>query len=511
MKLGTNEKIKLELYRDPMLFCKTVLPHHFEDNPAQIHFELTRKLVSDSLRQCFILPRESAKTTIISLAFALRQILFEESHFLVLASDTETSAMLNVDNVRYELETNEVIHDLFGNLQGETWGSKYFITSTGIMVMARGVGQQIRGLKFRQHRPDLFIGDDIESKETAATSEQRRQIRAWVFGDVLPASPPGGKVIFVGTILAYDSFLARVAKSAGYDVTTGKKSLKETEVPANEARRRTKRGIKFEVMYSDSIVDGKPIWPERMSLDDLAETKEMYRSMGEESRYYLEYHNRVVTEDQSFRPEYFQTYTLTPQLQSTLNIFMSVDPAISERDTADYSAIVVAGVAADGKMYILAYVNERLTPLALIKRIFELHKKWDPLLTGFESVSYQKSLKFFIEEEMKNRNYFFILQELKPDKDKRRRIMRLQPKYERRMVYHLAGMDELEGQLIAVSPTSMPTHDDLADALAYIPEMEIKPMDEVSEEPVTEASYMSRVFEKVRNRALHGKRDWSYT
>ncbi len=509
MKLSTAEKIKLELYNNFMLFCKELLPHHFEDDPALIHFDLAEKLFSGSLRQAFILPRELAKTTIISLAYPLRQILFNESHFIVLASDTETSAMLNVDNLRYELETNDKIRELFGDVRGETWGSKYFITSTGIMVMARGVGQQIRGLKFRQHRPDLIIGDDIESKETAATSEQRRQIRAWVFGDVLPASPPGGRVYFVGTILAYDSLLARIAKSAGFDVTTGKKTLKEADIPTVEARRRSKRGIRFDVMYSDSVIDGKPIWPARMTLDDLEEIKQVYRDMGEESRYYLEYHNRVVTEDQSFRPEFFQTYTLTPQLEKSLNIFMAVDPAISERDTADYSAIVVAGTDPKGNLYILQYTNEHLTPLALIKRIFDLHIRWDPLLTGFESVSYQKSLKYFIEEEMRNRQYFFTLQELKPDRDKRRRIMRLQPKYERRMVYHLPGMDELEGQLIAVSPTSMPTHDDVADALAYIPEMEIKPMEAPTDTIETEATAMDRVFAKIRVRADHPKRDWS--
>jgi phage terminase large subunit-like protein len=69
---------------------------------------------------------------------------------------------------------------------------------------------------------------------------------------------------------------------------------------------------------------------------------------------------------------------------------------------------------------------------------------------------------------MRKRNKFFMIEELKADVDKERRIKGLQPRYACGSIYHKANMGELEEELL-LFPKS--PHDDIADALAYVPQI----------------------------------------
>ena len=47
------------------------------------------------------------------------------------------------------------------------------VLDNGVCILSRSRGQKIRGLKHRQHRPKLVIGDDVEGLDWVRTQENR--------------------------------------------------------------------------------------------------------------------------------------------------------------------------------------------------------------------------------------------------------------------------------------------------------------------------------------------------
>jgi predicted phage terminase large subunit-like protein len=440
--LTQNEKsdILVDLYRDILLFCKTVLPAHFPVNSPSFHKEVSELLQQKHRLNLVVAPRDHAKSTLITLGFVLYKILFRECNFVVIISDTESQAKLFLDAVKAELEDNELIKELFGNHKGDKWGELDFVTSTGIKVICKGANQKVRGLKFRKNRPDLIVIDDLENDELVENKDRRVKLASWFYKTVLPALIQEGMMVYVGTILHYDSLLNQLTKNA-----------------------------KWKRLFYRAIMNDRPLWKERYSLETLDEIKQNYKNQGLLDVFYCEYMNEPISDENAiFKKAYFKYYEDDETIIKSLTKVMTVDLAISEKESADYTVIMVTGIDALNQIYVLEYVRERINPIETIDHIFKLASKWKVSKIGIEGVAYQRSLQWFVAEEMRRRNEFYMIEELKADTDKERRIRGLQPRYAIGAVFHKPFMTDLEEELL-LFPKS--PHDDLADALAYVPQI----------------------------------------
>ena len=84
------------------------------------------------------------------------------------------------------------------------------------MVEAIGSGKKIRGRKHRNWRPDLLVLDDIENDENVRTPEQRKKLESWFLKAVSKAGDDYTDIIYIGTLLHYDSLLAKTLNNPGY-------------------------------------------------------------------------------------------------------------------------------------------------------------------------------------------------------------------------------------------------------------------------------------------------------
>ena len=81
-----------------------------------------------------------------------------------------------------------------------------------------------------------------------------------------------------------------------------------------------------------------------------------------------------------------------------MHIYIRCDPAISEKKSADETAIIVGGVKWDGTRWVLdGWIGREKRPTEIVKRCFTLAKKWQALRydvkdIGIESVQYQEAL-----------------------------------------------------------------------------------------------------------------------
>lgn len=437
---GKYLDILAQCYNNILLFAVSLLPAHFSKKPALFHKEIFSLLSKKSKLNCIVAPRGHSKSTTVSLAYILHQILFKQANFIIIISDTHTQAKYFLDAIKKELETNEMIKWLFGEMKGGTWGESEIETSNNVRVIIRGADQKIRGLKFRQFRPDLIVVDDLENDELVSSKERRVKLEKWFFGSVLPALADNGRIVVIGTILHYDSLLNKLSKNPH-----------------------------FSSLFYKAVMNGKPLWEAKYSLKDIKAIKQNYINQGLRDTFYCEYMNEPLSDDNAiFKKNYFKYYKDDKVLIDSLQKFITVDLAISEKESADYTVVMVSGIDALNQIYILEYERDRFTPIETIEHIFTLAEKWEISAIGVESVAYQRSLIWFLQDEMKRRNKFFMIQELKADKDKERRIRGLQPRYASGQVFHKPHHTELEEELILFPKAP---HDDLADALAYVPQI----------------------------------------
>lgn len=154
-------------------------------------------------------------------------------------------------------------------------------------------------------------------------------------------------------------------------------------------------------------------------------------------------------------------------LRSTLDIVICVDPAISERETAARSAIVVMGMSPYQKMVLLEYwCGRQGDPAKLIQTYLDMAHFWQPRCIGIEMVAFQKSLEPYTLKSMADRGEFWPIVNLKPDRNekKEQRILSMQPFFRSGQIYIQRGMSEFieEYETFPLGRTR-----DILDAMAY--------------------------------------------
>ena len=180
----------------------------------QCHLEWWELCCSTKPLVAIAAPRNHAKTTAITHAYTLANVLFRKRKFVVLVSDTETQAIDFLREIKEELKSND---DLISLFEIDTFIKDAdsdiivsFKDKTKFRIMARGSEQRVRGLKWDQFRPDLIVCDDLENEELVYNKDRREKFRKWFYGALLPARSRDGIVRVVGTILHMDSLLNRL-------------------------------------------------------------------------------------------------------------------------------------------------------------------------------------------------------------------------------------------------------------------------------------------------------------
>src|SRR5690606_39163333 len=107
-----------------------------------------------------------------------------------------TLAVQQSDNLRAELTLNPKIRKFFGEIKGDVFTKEQWVARIGdkeICVMPRGSGQQVRGLLWRNHRPDLILIDDLEDPDEVRNEDLRAKTLEWFYGSLMNCVDRGSK------------------------------------------------------------------------------------------------------------------------------------------------------------------------------------------------------------------------------------------------------------------------------------------------------------------------------
>lgn len=421
--------------------------------PPEYHYDWSNSLLNGKRNTAIEGFRESGKTQIVLRSFLLYSLVFpsKDRDYIVLIKNNATLASAKLREIEREYNSSPILSANKIKIHEESGGvfaievKDVYGETINVRIEAYGKGASIRGLANIDRRPKVVIIDDPQDIEDAQSETITENDWNWFLSDVMFLGQ-NTRLFLIGNNLGERSIIERVF--------------------ANAAE------LNFDIHKIPIAMNGVSSWPSKYTIESIEKSKEDFRILGKLDIWFREKMCEAISDEtRTFKREDFRYYSpgLIPELAKKCNIFIPVDLAISEKHTADYTAIPVVGINSENHWFILDCVYGRFDPSQTIDHIFNLVKKWKPRAVGIEKVAYQRALIHFIAKEMPLRDTFFTIVELEAEKQKELRIKSLQPRFKAKTVWmpeHAQWLMEMESELL-MFPKGL--HDDLIDALAYAP------------------------------------------
>jgi len=460
-----KKDILLAMQQDMLLFGRMVMPNMFSSESPPFHYDLTKHLLNEEEKQINIIaPRGHAKSSVAAGIFPLFHLMFTPGvKVIVLVSRTQSHATKLLGTIKDVLDYSQEFRHFFGywGMQSaRKWTNTEVELKDGSLIICKGTGQQIRGIKHGNQRPTLLVLDDPEDENNTKTAEAMEYNLRWLLQSGVPSLDPlSGRICVIGTPQHERCMVETLKDMRGW------------------------KTLEFRPDLEKKIALWDEVWP----VEKLVEKKKELDSINRLSVFYREYLCQIVgDEDNLFRKEHIKYYDgfleKDEQGLSTLvltslngeavderrpvNVFTGVDPASSTKKTADYSVIFNLAIDDDNNRFVLPYYRKRATPLELADAVIHNFKTYKSSKTRIESVGYQEMLRQYIKEESEKLGMFIPGLEIKenPRTRKSYRLESLQPLFANGKVYLSKHMDALEGELL-LYPRGK--NDDLLDGFFY--------------------------------------------
>ncbi|HBR2117545.1 TPA: phage terminase large subunit [Klebsiella quasipneumoniae subsp. similipneumoniae] len=470
-----------EAVRDPVngfrYFVQNYFPHYIRHkDESELHkflFQRLPEIVNATVSQqdAIAAPRGEAKSTIVSQLFVLWCIILELKKYPVIIMDSIDQAYPMLEAIKAELCWNPRLKMDFSDAcgAGRVWQMGTILTATDIKVQVAGSGKKLRGLRHGPYRPDLAVLDDIENDELVRNPDQRDKLDNWLKKTVLPLGGAGAKfdVIYIGTILHYDSVLSRTLKNPLWKRKRFKALItwpsdmtlwdKWEEVLRNNDEDGELLARAFYDEHREAMEAGAVVsWSARPLY-----TLMLIRARDGHSTFDSEYQNDPVSGDDA---PFATCISFWVNRLKEWSFFGSIDPSLGKNgNSRDPSAILVGGFnRMTGVLDVVeARIKKRL-PSVIISDTIALQREYGCLCWSVEAVQFQEFLRTELVRQSAELGVPVPAMPVIPHSDKILRIESLQP-----YVFN---------QLIRLSPTQvtlieqlrhfpMADHDDGPDAL----------------------------------------------
>lgn len=416
-------------------------------------FDRCREVQADPNGCLDLWAREHYKSTIITFALTIQDILRDPDITCGIFSFTRPGATAFLRQIKTEFETNEDLKTLFDDVlwsnpekEAPKWSEDGLIVKRKTnpkeaTVEAWGVVEgQPTGRHFR-----LMIYDDMVTLENVTNPDAiRKTTSAWELSRNLGSE--GGMTRYIGTRYHYNDtyheiMLRGAAKPRIYKAT------------------------------ADGTMEGPPVL---LSPQRLADQR---RDMGPFTFGCQMLQEPTADKKQGFDVNWLAHYSRHNE-GAGMNKYILVDPASSKKKQSDYTSMWVIGLSADQNYYALDMLRDRLSLTERADALFALHRRWRPDGVGYERYGMMADIEH-IRDRQERENYRFEVKELGGTMPKPDRIRRLIPlfesgrillpetllktDYEKRVVDLVQSFREEEYKAFPVG-----LHDDMLDALARI-------------------------------------------
>ena len=411
-------------------------------NPAVDAKKISRM---DGSKNVVAAPRGHAKSTNFTFKDSLHAALYLYKHYIIILSDSSDQAEGFLSDIKTEMEDNQEIRLDFGNQQGKVWKSTVILTTGGVKIEAIGSGKKVRGRRHGAWRPDLLVLDDIENDENVNTPDQRRKLDSWFKKAVSKAGDTYTDIMYIGTILHYDSLLSNTLKNPEYESRTYRAVIsfsdrddlwdKWTELYTNLFDPDHKQHAReFYLEHEAEMLKGTEVlWPEKLDYYKLM----VIKVSDGDAAFNSELQNDPIDPDSaSFQEEWMDYYE--PELvyfKDIRYVFVGAnDPSLGKNKKSDTSAIINLAVDLySGYLYIEMASIEKRKPDQIIKDIFEANRRLKRdygkgfYKFGVETVQFQYFFKEVMAQLSAELGEYIPIEEIQSTVNKMLRIESLQP------------------------------------------------------------------------------------
>jgi predicted phage terminase large subunit-like protein len=323
------------------------------------------------------------------------------------------------------------------------------IESTRGSYTSVGVGGGLAGMGAHV----LIIDDPHKDRQESDSARMREAVWDWYSGVARNRLAPGGGIIVLQTRWHEDDLaghLQRVAKE-NPDADQWHVIKYPAVATQDEAHRKS----------------GEALHPARYPIEALNRIKASSEPRDWTAQFQQ---NPVPDEGIFFTKEMLdKTWFDKDEKPKNLNNYLSVDLAIGEEQTSDYTVIAPFGICPEGAMWFHDdFTRFRGNTFEIVERILDLAKKYDCRHLTIERGHISKAIEPVLAKRMRERGEFYPIWSPVPHRDKQYRASPLQARMAQGMVRFPKGNSlfttEVAPELLGFPAT---LHDDCVDALSW--------------------------------------------
>lgn len=309
----------------------TVNPETGKATPcAQFHIDAANKILKNrNLKAGFMWHRGAAKSTNMDVFVPMWLMIQEhrEINVMVLVGKSEDNAKTLLGDIQAELQYNQrYIADFGEQYNAGSWEEGEFVTRSEIAFFARGRGQSPRGLRYRSHRPDYVVIDDLDDDELVESPARVSKLFDWVRSALFGTLDGGrGRFFMVGNLIAKNSVLAKWCEIKTVHVTR--------------------------VNIYDRA--GRISWAAKWAHDEVKQLEAVagYRA------FQKEYMNNPIIEGAVFKNEWIR-WGKRPAWSKFSEIVLYIDPSFRGSTKNDYKAAKLWGKVGTTLYHLRAFVRQ---------------------------------------------------------------------------------------------------------------------------------------------------------
>lgn len=342
---------------DPALFGLVYLSRHLTDPEtgrvtlSTVHVEwaesakgwMHAQTEPSADRRAEVAPRSMGKSTWFFLILPMWGAAHGHIGFTAAFANAAAQAEGHLATFKAELDTNRLLREDFPDLveprtrgRGTVMADRVSLyhARSGFVFAAAGMDSSNLGLKVGDRRPDLIVLDDIEPHEEKYSKRLAEKRLATLREAILPLNIYA-HVIIVGTVTMQDSIVHQIVKRARgeYDETDPDEPTAWVAEERIDARH-------FHPIITSEDGSRASIWPTKWPLEFL-------ESIEHTRQFAKNYANDPIGADGDYwTPEDFRRLPFTEALADALtHEVISVDPAVTTKESSDYTAIAAVAWA----------------------------------------------------------------------------------------------------------------------------------------------------------------------
>ena len=344
--------------------------------------------------------REAGKSTIAEESIVLMSALRSFRNCVILGENQER-AIDRLTAIKYEFSTNELLINLFGLLQDQAkWNEAKVILSNGVVIQALGRGQEVRGMKHLDMRPDFCFCDDVEGKEHVKDEHQRKETLRWFFAEVLPALDKDARVRVNAT------------------------PLDTASLPMQLKRLPTWTARVYPIKHYAASGTWQPTWPQRYPLSWIDGKELEMRRLGLHHEFMREY--MCEPDDPAKKLFSAGMFKVEPRLHVWQPAYAFYDPARTVKSDASYTGWAVWSWIGT-RLIVWDAGAERWLPDAMIAHMFTINAQYHPIKIGIERDGLEEFILQPLRREMTRRGVLLPVEPLRAPQSKLDFIGSLQP------------------------------------------------------------------------------------